>query len=174
MSSRSVGRRRVLRLLGGGVLLGGSAAAVGRLAGGALDPRTAVTSDSPPVSRRPTRARRRPAPARHHPRPRRRRRTPPPPPYEPLPGEYLPNAKRLAAAVAAALTTYDVGTQPGDVAGRAIAGDLVPGGAPPASALATPKGLDELAAAVARLVDPGATSVGEVVYPQCGGDTPKR
>lgn len=53
-----------------------------------------------------------------------------------------------------------------------MAGDLVPDGAPPAAVLATPEGLGDLTAAVAPLVDPGAASVGEVIYPQSGGDTP--
>lgn len=53
-----------------------------------------------------------------------------------------------------------------------MAGDLVPDGSPPVAVLATPKGLGDLTGAVAPLVDPGVSSVGEVLYPQCGGDAP--
>lgn len=171
MTSGRLSRRRLLGLLGGGVVLGGAVAAVNGAAG--ADRGTAV----PTATRgnaRPSGVRRTPAsgapsatPSSPTPTP-----EPPLPPYEPLPGEYLPNAKRLAAAVVTAVTTHGAGSQPGDVASRAAAVDLVPDGAPPAAALAAPEGLGQLAVTVAPLVHPGAASSGEVVYPQCGGDTP--
>lgn len=165
-------RRRLLQILGGGALVGGASALV-------------ALRDVPPPVTEPAPApalARSPAPTSQPTRtaattsPRAAPTTPPPlvtpPPYEPLAGEYLPEAKRLAAAVVTALTTHDPGTQPGDLAQRAASTELVPGGVPVAPALATPEGLGALAATVAPLVAPDAVSSGAVVYPQLGGDTP--
>lgn len=79
----------------------------------------------------------------------------PAPPYEPVAGDVHPNAKRLAGAIAQQVTTYEPADTPESVAARV------------ASERAT-----ALGAVIAPLVEPGAESVGRVIYPQLGGVTP--
>lgn len=92
---------------------------------------------------------------------------PAPVPWEPAASEVLPDAKRLAARVVEALTAYGPEEPPGAPLARALRPDLAAGGAPPAVAA------EVLAAKAAPLLAPGARSVGEVVYPQLGGETPE-
>lgn len=76
-------------------------------------------------------------------------------PYEPVAGEVFPNAKRLAGGIAQQLTTYKATDTPQTLAARVA-----------------PDGAARLASVVAPLVQPGAESVGLVVYPQLGGVSP--
>lgn len=82
--------------------------------------------------------------------------TPPPVPpvYEPADNEVYPNAKRLAAAVAHALTNYEVDTAPEEIFG-AVTGDR--------------QLWDHLAEASTPLRPADAWSRGTVIYPQLGG-----
>ena len=80
----------------------------------------------------------------------------PPVGYEPLPGEPAPDAKRAAAAVVQALTTFEAQADPAP----AVATVLGRLGAPP--------GLVDQAR---DLLVPGAASAGDIVYPQLGGLT---
>lgn len=77
-----------------------------------------------------------------------------PPAYEPTGEEVYPNAKRLAAAVAHALTNYEVDTAPEE---------LVSG------VTADPDRQEHLATMSEPLLRPGAWSRGTVIYPQMGG-----
>lgn len=79
---------------------------------------------------------------------------PVPPAYEPSGDEVYPNAKRLAAAVAHALTNYEVGTTPEELASNVTA---------------DPDRQGHLAAMTEPLLRPRAWSRGTVIYPQLGG-----
>lgn len=78
------------------------------------------------------------------------------PAFDPPEAEKYPNAKRVAADAAQAATTYARGETPQDVARRI--------GAPAG-------GLGALADAIGPVVEDGARSGGEVVYPQLAGVT---
>lgn len=84
---------------------------------------------------------------------------PPPAAYEPLPGEPVPMAKRVAAQFAQAVTTRRAGQRPEDV--LATATSLTGTGFDAAAALAT-----------AAPLYPEPVSSGEIVYPQIGGLQP--
>lgn len=96
---------------------------------------------------------------------------PPPAAFEPLPGDVLPEAKRLAGRIAVALVTYQAGELPAAVAARAL-GAASP--AETATAASASAAADVLAGALGPLVVAGARSTGEVVYPQLGGETAER
>ena len=78
------------------------------------------------------------------------------PPWAPTAGEPTPNAKTVAAGAVQVLTTYPFGE--GTV--EATRTRLVAAGLPPG-----------LADAAGPLLQPGAASAGEIVYPQLGGLT---
>lgn len=85
--------------------------------------------------------------------------------FEPVPGDVLLDAKRLAGRMAVALTTYAAGEDAMAVAARALRPMLSPGSAAPRVPV------EAVAAAAAPLVVPGTDSAGRVVYPQLGGES---
>lgn len=84
---------------------------------------------------------------------------PPAAPYSPLPGEPVPNAKKVAADFVQAITTRRAGQQPADV----LAGT---------AQLTSPSFDPQAALAVAAPLYPEPVSTGEIVYPQVGGLRP--
>ncbi len=145
-------RRRLLVALlaagAGACTRGRDAASDGATGTGSAAPSSATPS--PPAA---------PAPVAASPSP------PPPPPFTPLPGESLPNAKRLAGRVAQQLTTYGTGEDALATATRALDPLLSEASAP------SPLTADLLAPVVAPLVAPG-TSTSTIDYAQLGGYTP--